>query len=188
MGRRGRSVSSSDKDFGIVIVNNFIDNKTCLEIVKQFDELKQDPDEYGTKDTDMIKVIVNPKIETIKNVLLNILNNAQEFYSKQLYISEFRISSYKKGYSMGLHNDSVTHKEPFIASAVLYFNNDFTGGDILFPYRNFKHSPVIGDLVIFDSKNNKNLHSVETTTSGIRYSSAIWMTDNKNEALSFIHN
>jgi predicted 2-oxoglutarate/Fe(II)-dependent dioxygenase YbiX len=188
MGRRGRSVSSSDKDFGIVIVNNFIDDKTCLKITKAFDVLNEEPDIYGTKDTDMVKVVVNPKIEIMQSVLLNVLEKTQEFYSQQLYISEFRISCYKPGYSMGLHDDSVSHKEPFTASAVLYLNNDFSGGDIFFPYRELKHTPAMCDLVVFDSKNKKNLHGVETTTSGIRYSSAIWMTDKKNEALSFIHN
>ena len=180
-------MSSSDKDFGIIVLNNFISQDQCLKITKYFDELKE-PDVYGTEESSIRKIAVSPNIGYMKNILLNILNKTQELYTQKLFISEFMISSYRPGYSMGVHTDEEDGKEHFTASAVLYLNKDFTGGDVFFPERKIKHSPTIGDLVIFDSKDHKNLHGVETTTSGIRYVSPVWMTDNKEKALSFVHN
>lgn len=60
-------------------------------------------------------------------------------------------------------------------SMVLYLNNDFEGGDFVFPDLHIRIRPEPGLLVCFPS-NRYYRHGVEPVTKGNRYSMVTWMT------------
>ncbi len=60
-------------------------------------------------------------------------------------------------------------------SMVLYLNNEFEGGDFVFPDLHIRIRPEPGLLVCFPS-NRYYRHGVEPVTKGNRYSMVTWMT------------
>ena len=75
-------------------------------------------------------------------------------------------------------------------SMVLYLNDDFEGGDFIFPDHHIRVRPEPGMLVCFPS-NHHYKHGVEPVTRGMRYSIVCWATvkgfqtmDEQNRELS----
>lgn len=160
----------------IKLIKNFINEDEANKVVSTFESLEE-PDIYKI---DKRVVTVDTKVELFRNIAKRVLLKAREtFDDENLYISEFMISSYYPGYSMDVHTD-IADRYHFSVSGVLYFNNDFTGGDIIFPNINYRYSPQLGDLVLFKSDLTENDHGVEEVTSGIRYVMPVWITSDKN--------
>jgi hypothetical protein len=76
------------------------------------------------------------------------------------------------GKGMGLHVDDLGGGEEHM-SAVIYLNNEYTGGQISFPTHNIEISPGVGDLIIFPGNLNYP-HEVKPVISGKRYTIPIW--------------
>ena len=60
-------------------------------------------------------------------------------------------------------------------SLLLYLNDDFEGGDVIFNRFNFRYRPCAGDLLVFPS-HRVYTHEVEKITSGRRYVIVSWAT------------
>jgi hypothetical protein len=60
---------------------------------------------------------------------------------------------------------------------MLYFNEDFEGGEIYFPNLDYQYKPVKGAALIFPC--NEYLHGVKAITKGYRYTMPIEITQNK---------
>ncbi len=179
-------MSSSDKNSGVIVIDNFITKDEAEYIIELYESLDESETYKDVKKNR--KITVNPKNENFIPTVSKVFNKIKEIFSdEELYLSEFMISSYYPGYSMGVHSD-LTDREHFAVSAVLYLNNDFTGGDIIFPVVDKRHSPRLGDLAIFDSRLKDNDHGVETVTSGVRYVMPIWITSDKNKSLNILDN
>lgn len=67
-------------------------------------------------------------------------------------------------------------------STVLFLNDDFEGGDFVFPELRIRIRPEPGLLICFPS-NRYYLHGVEPVTKGNRYSIVSWMTVKGFESL-----
>lgn len=61
----------------------------------------------------------------------------------------------------------------FVVSAVVYLNDEFSGGDLVFPKADYRYKPRAGGCVIFPS-NLPYSHYVDSVLSGKRVSLAIW--------------
>jgi Rps23 Pro-64 3,4-dihydroxylase Tpa1-like proline 4-hydroxylase len=84
------------------------------------------------------------------------------------------ISKYFTGASMGPHTDSSPNPTTEHISAVLYLNDDYSGGEIAFPDQNIVIKPTAGSLVIFPSI-PPFFHESREITSGTKYMSpAFW--------------
>jgi predicted 2-oxoglutarate/Fe(II)-dependent dioxygenase YbiX len=59
-------------------------------------------------------------------------------------------------------------------SVVYFLNDDFTGGELVFPELDFVIKPAAGTLVCFPSDHNY-IHGVNPVTSGHRYTIVTWM-------------
>ena len=178
------TILENNKDYGIKVFENSVTDEDCNYLINFLDNA-----EGGYNEIDIIrKLIVRPESEIIKNILLKILDKAkQEFNNNDLFITSYMISSYKPGYSMHVHVDTVDMRECNKISMVLYLNNEFSGGDIFFPIIDFKHSPKAKELVCFLSEPKENAHGVEIIESGKRYVMPIFITDEKENASKFIH-
>jgi len=67
-------------------------------------------------------------------------------------------------------------------TGLVYLNDDFTGGELVFPDRDVVIAPKPGLLVGFPS-NHKFVHAVPKVLSGKRYSLPVWFTVNSAEAM-----
>ena len=178
------TILENNKDYGIKVFEDFVIDDDCNYLINFLDNA-----EGGYNGIDTIrKLIVRPESEIIKNILLKILDKAkQDFNNNDLFITSYMISSYEPGFDMGVHLDTGNMRECNKISMVLYLNNDFKGGDIVFPIINFRHSPKAKELVCFLSEPQENAHGVEIIESGKRYVMPIFITDEKENASKFIN-
>jgi hypothetical protein len=86
---------------------------------------------------------------------------------------------YKSGSMQGLHCDNdinyMPNHEPMqqlgsrhVLASITYLNEDYVGGEIVFPYLGIKYKPKSGDTLMFPS-NFMYSHQVKDITSGTRY-------------------
>lgn len=89
------------------------------------------------------------------------------------------VLSYKPGAELGLHGDNdinyQPHHEPdfqlgnkHVLAAIAYLNDDYQGGDIVFPYADVRYTPKAGDVLLF-AANYMCAHQVEPILEGNRY-------------------
>ena len=178
------TILKNNKGYGVKVFEDFVTDEDCNYLINFLDNTE---DSYGRVGSRR-KISLRPESEIIKNILLNILNKAKkEFNNNNLFVTSYMISSYEPGYSMRVHVDTEDMRECNKISMVLYLNNNFEGGDIVFPMINFKHSPKAKELVCFLSEPQENAHGVEVIKSGKRYVFPIFITDEKENASKFIH-
>ena len=85
---------------------------------------------------------------------------------------------YSKGYSLPLHMDTKYYKWITYAS-VIYFNDDYEGGELSFPKLNINIKPKARELIIFSQTENEYYHEIKRIKEGTRYSSATWWGSEK---------
>jgi hypothetical protein len=93
------------------------------------------------------------------------------------------VLKYLPGASLGMHNDNDTHYRVItgqryftprevamyqVVNAIIYFNDDYEGGEFRFPYANVTLKPSTGDIVFFPA-NYVGSHAVAPVKSGHRY-------------------
>jgi len=140
-----------------------------------------------TRDTQIVPMgPLFPKIEDLlRNAVHQIIN---PFYQQEVDSSEIpQILSYGIGGHYRPHIDGesiwVTPRGEKIwkkstdrdLSIVLFLNNDFEGGDFVFPELKVRVRPEPGMMVCFPS-NHHYMHGVEPVTKGRRYSIVTWAT------------
>lgn len=140
-----------------------------------------------TRDTQIVPMgSLFPKIEDLlRNAVHQIIN---PFYQQEVNSSEIpQILSYGIGGHYKPHIDGesiwVTPRGEKIwkkstdrdLSIVLFLNNDFEGGDFVFPELKVRVRPEPGMMVCFPS-NHHYMHGVEPVTKGRRYSIVTWAT------------
>lgn len=127
-----------------------------------------------------------PEIKDLyNNIVKNIIN---PFYEFKINDSEMpQLLVYEPGGHYKAHFDAVAKwKNPDgniiwkksidrDLSTVLFLNDDFEGGDFVFPDLRIRIRPEPGLLVCFPSS-QYYLHKVEPVISGIRYTMVNWMT------------
>lgn len=70
------------------------------------------------------------------------------------------------------HNDDCPTYHRTV-SCVLYFNDNYNGGEICFKYFNIEYKPKQGDCIVFSSA-FPYMHSVNQISNGIRYAAVNW--------------
>ena len=93
------------------------------------------------------------------------------------------VLKYVPGASLGIHNDNDTNYRVWnnqrhftqrevamyqVVNAIIYFNDDYEGGEFYFPYLDLSLKPKPGDIVFFPA-NYVGTHAVTQVTSGHRY-------------------
>jgi predicted 2-oxoglutarate/Fe(II)-dependent dioxygenase YbiX len=84
--------------------------------------------------------------------------------------SDFGISRYEKGAGVNDHQDTGPYNTTRVVTFIVYLNDDFQGGQIVFPRVGTQYKPCRGDLLVFLSE---HIHRVETVMHGKRYC-VIW--------------
>ncbi len=113
------------------------------------------------------------------------------FSTPGLFIESFFIACTFSGDSHIAHADNErredgrwvpNHTPQRDYTGVAYLNDDFTGGELVFPDLDIAIAPRPGLLVGFPS-NHEFVHAVPKVLSGKRYSLPIWFTVNPTKAM-----
>ena len=152
-----------------------------------------------TRDTQIVPMgPLYPKIEDLfRNTVKNIIN---PFYQVEVDSSEIpQVLSYGIGGHYRPHIDGesiwMTPRGEKIwkkstdrdLSMVFFLNNDFEGGDFIFPELKVRVRPEPGMMVCFPS-NHHYMHGVEPVTKGKRYSIVTWSTVKGFQSMEEINN
>jgi predicted 2-oxoglutarate/Fe(II)-dependent dioxygenase YbiX len=140
------------------------------------------------RDTQMIDLedIAGEIIDLYRNVVTNVINPFYEFEVKDSELPQLLHYGIDGHYMPHCDGESLWKppgNEPLIwrkstdrdLSTVLFLNDDFEGGDFVFPELKVRVRPEPGMLVCFPST-HEYLHGVEPVTKGTRYSIVNWMT------------
>lgn len=176
----------------IYLYKSQVDQSTCesvIDLIKNY--YKSNRFEMQVRENRII--IPNHNDPQFNIYLKDIINFIEESYLKEtgktIYLKGFWLSDHQPGPDGRLHSDRdhSPNNIDFEASAIAYFNNDFSGGDIEFPYSKYSLQPDTGDIVLFQSYGVKSMHRVNAVTSGNRYSVAMWFTTIKENRVEFLY-
>lgn len=139
------------------------------------------------RDTQIVDMgdLYKPIIDLYRNIVTNIIN---PFYNITIKDSEIpQILRYEPGGHYQPHVDGQSlwqtpdgdviwrKSTDRDLSTVIFLNDDFTGGEFVFPEFRLRIKPEPGLLICFPST-YEYLHAVEPVTTGVRYSIVNWMT------------
>lgn len=159
-----------------VIIKNFIDLDDIKSVIEYIDNLQKEGRlehkilEHGLDGRNLIWNPDDPQaIKVIKKYTKKIINAHQNEINVFPHVCGFY--KYEKNSGMGPHSDIMSEDcNRCILSAVLYFNNDYVGGEIFFPSINKEFRMDSGSVIIYPAHLPEFDHGVKKITSGVRYS------------------
>ena len=111
--------------------------------------------------------------------------------TEELFVESLFVACLLSGDSHVAHADSEqrehgrwvpNHTPDRDYTAIAYLNDNFTGGELVFPHLDLAIAPKPGLLVAFPS-DHRFVHVVPKVLSGKRYSLPIWFTVNSEKAM-----
>jgi hypothetical protein len=126
------------------------------------------------------------QIKQFLNIVRFFAQNVIHNKTGQLHIPDnTELTKWKTGKEMSIHSDNswpdgnqLNHPTSFRTwSGIFYINDNYEGGEIEFPVKDFTYKPESNSLVVFPST-HEYLHGVKKITKGTRYTVAIWFTQN----------
>jgi len=169
----------------IKIIEDFISPEDAEILISEIirpSEINPYPDYYADRNGGTA-FPYNKRVMDILRKYAKISNAVQkEFFQteKDVIVTKSFGSGWSAGMSGNPHIDAI-EKEPFIEySSVIYLNDEYTGGDIYFPKKDFVHSPKKYSAIFFPGNDYEYLHGVSKIESGNRYT-ALFMQSTQEE-------
>ena len=154
----------------ILIEENFLNNKTCDEIVKFSDDLKANKFR-PFRDIYVQEIFnINPKASSQIGMFYS---TYLSFRGLQIYPELMQITVWPTGSKQKTHVDSA--RESTVLTSITYLNDDYEGGETYFE-NGITISPKKGKTVFFDGI--KYPHGVNTVKNNKRRILAIWYSNN----------
>jgi hypothetical protein len=191
-------------DGNVIIVEDFLsleEIKILDSFMRNFDydNLKEHDFKYwGKRLINDYQMKLNPGYENVMNDIMPTLNifleRTKVFLNKEDYeadwvpsphnlIKMFNQSSGVRfqdddSLEMFIHIDNQPHMEsPIMWGAVIYFNDDYEGGEIYYPDYEYLYKPKAGSMALHRGSTR---HGVKKVTSGERFCAASLVTINGN--------
>jgi hypothetical protein len=154
----------------IHVINNFISQEDAESLINLTNRLN--PQDAPGQWSEMI--FSGPEVFEIldkyKEKTVNIIN--ERFGVNSHFCGGSYLVKWGSGKKMDLHVDDLGSGENHL-SAVLYINEDYSGGSIVFPTHNLHIKPKKFDLIIFPGNLNY-AHEVTEVISGTRFTVPFW--------------
>lgn len=175
----------------IYLIENYISKDTAKYITDSFNKNLVDADKpnvYGGPSSENASSLdpvgfynddpdFNVSVDILNGILMSIRDTVSIFYNKNYEIKNSFYSAMKSGGYNEMHMDNhyidknnevkVRGHYGDDRSAILYLNEDYTGGLINFPNQNLTLKPRTGSLIFFEGNFDKP-HEVTEVKSGIR--------------------
>jgi hypothetical protein len=137
------------------------------------------------------KDLLYKEISLVYNNIFNGINKAFNHYSTELYPAASKnikstegmlsILKYSKMGYLPAHQDQGVSSR--VLSTVGYLNDNYSGGEIYFPYVDITVKPEAGSVIFFPS-NFIYIHEVKPMSNGIRYAVPQWYHSLKEPRMS----
>jgi hypothetical protein len=177
---------------GIFLIKNYISKSTCDFLIKEFSKNLSDtprknilggisgglllqPDTAGDYSDDLI---YNIAIDTHNGILFSINDLVSNKFKDPHRIKTYFFSCMLPGAFNDVHMDNhyfdddgnilVKPKMAFDKSGLLYLNDDYEGGELVFPEQGLSIKAEAGSLIFFEG-DYKKPHGVNQVISGTRY-------------------
>lgn len=168
----------------IKVIENFVSEEDCILAI----DLIESSELTNFKNNSLAKIApaTDEVTQLVKKYSDKSLNVHKEIHNLTIpiYTHEGFLTVWNVGAHAGVHMDNHTGAEFVQLSSVLYFNDDFDGGEIYFPEFDFVHKPKAGDGIFFPAftKEHAYMHGVTKVTSGKRYTMGLWHTQYEERA------
>lgn len=186
-------------DFKISVIENFItleDANTLVDYIKNncSDKNKfytpvrykiENKVRYESHIPERNKFSDHPEVlHLLKKYSDKFLSECNIFFKdvEDIYLTAQWLTMLGTGSILKEHVDNHKGAEYLFRSGVIYLNEDFDGGYLNFPHRDFTLKPKKLSLVLFDSK---ELHKITEVLSGVRIAMPIWATNIKEKEISY---
>lgn len=113
----------------------------------------------------------------VEKIIQKITNTVSDFYGVEYILKTFCYTEMDAGTKNRVHSDNKyidedgnlkeRPSEIEDRSVLLYLNDDYDGGNLIFPKHNISIKPKPGTLIFFEGDEN-NIHGVEEVKSGKR--------------------
>jgi hypothetical protein len=125
---------------------------------------------------------INEEFRKINNQFAELIHSSIQSYvdifeiDQQIYdVEPYSLLKYSGGQECKSHYDGPTETGRSV-SAIVYLNNDYTGGELEFPNFGIKIRPEPGMLVLFPS-NYAYTHIAHPVETGTKYAVVTWLHD-----------
>lgn len=174
----------------ISIVENFIGSDVCSQFVEQLQDSTWERTQfnYGDRTRDKSQYIVDLDLISAEVARLASIHFGVDLVT---YPAKGGFTKWVEGDSLQVHSDaqagdcSISVDEALDAvnapaiilySALVYFNDDYTGGELRFPFHDMKIAPSTGTLIMFPAT-CMYPHEVLTVTKGERYTYNVFLSN-----------
>ena len=170
------------KDNKIIEILNFFSEDQCKNIIAYIENKKDGWGHvafYGYRlgyFPDLDDSLLNFKLP--KNFYVSVVKNIKKSVKKYflrdvslntIHVQKLGIGAFGHPHSDNTNEDgSPSHFEINKYAAIAYLNDDYSGGELLFPDHNLQIKPRVGSLLIFPG-GIENIHGVNEILSGDRY-------------------
>jgi len=185
----------------IKIIKNFVDKEDADRLIKYIETNKLNKDKFIY--TEYLKTVESQQAQSQipEQFSINDHPEVKDIYIKyaKRFIEECKVffdntegiglyaqwlTMYGSGNELPRHRDNHFGAEEINFSAVIYLNDDFTGGELLLEDFGYLHKPEALSMIIFHPT---YWHEIKPILSGKRYAMPIWGTLNDSKKLDFIN-
>jgi hypothetical protein len=149
-----------------------LDKKTYINLNLRKVQVFSFSKTFGCHDDDLINVFKRD----IEDISLKVIDDYIKIYNMDGLEKkhDWEILKYETGdYFKNHMDDCASHNRT--VSAIVYFNDNYEGGEIEFPNFDVIYKPKAGDILVFPSIFTYN-HNVKEITSGTRYAAVNWFS------------
>lgn len=140
--------------------------------------------DYRSSDSQALSIKTSTDFEIFERAFCSIINSAANFYRQ--YNTHFWASGYygcdvlryRTGQKFDVHIDVAGkgNESRRQLSICTYLNDDYKGGELVFPRQAIKYKPESGDVVMFPS-NFCYPHASLPVIDGVKYAVVTWLLD-----------
>ena len=170
----------------ITRVAEFLSFGVCRSICERFDALSSSArqlDYTGHPVLDWSIIQADSELQRLcSRIVDRTVSLVKTIHSDELCAETVILTAIGRGGFHPLHADNCkleggrwtpNHTPKRVFSIILYLNEDFDGGEIVFPSQQCRVKPTTGLLLGFPSGNDY-VHEVSEVTYGLRYTMPIW--------------
>jgi hypothetical protein len=145
---------------GIYEIENFLSKEENNEVLIFINSLTEDdwnaesPFDEGWWKTKLLRLFDNKMLINISNKISNL------FLSKQDMVPINKIQRFNDGQGMGIHKDHCLDDDNVEYGIVVYFNDNYEGGEIEYPDLKITIKPKSGSLIIHHGEINHKVNNV----------------------------
>ena len=165
------------------ITKNFLTAEDQAFLIKYINALHgRDEMRDGNGDN---KRVYNPEYLDLRPIVKKYSQKVFDEYptSEPIYVHVMGLIKYVEGDSMEVHWDLMDENcRECVLSAVMYLNDNYEGGEIIFPKLLKEYHPEAGSMVSYPSLDTRFDHGVNVVTYGVRYALAWCFTTDLKKA------